>query len=109
MQNLPSKGNVYASIVKECIVTTEGFLTVAADEAQLEDRILTSLTGCVNKVKIYKDHVDAHCLNASVYFKEELEERGITYDINDVASINHIEEVAPDLRQDGKPCTYAIT
>ena len=53
--------------------------------------------------------IDGHSLNAYGYFKEEFEARGLEFDITDPSSINKVKDLAPDLRQDGKPYTFGFT
>jgi DNA polymerase-1 len=57
-----------------------------------------------NKMKVYTDLYDGHCLRAYSYFKDEMP------DIDDsVASINSIKKKYPNLRQKSKTPTFALT
>lgn len=53
--------------------------------------------------------IDGHSLNAYGYFKEEFKDRGLEFDITDPDSINQVKDLAPDLRQNGKPYTFGFT
>jgi len=82
----------------------ENFLFGGADFFSLEDRINAILTQDPNKIKVYTDGFDGHCLRAFSYFSDEMPD--IT---DDVASINSIEDKYPDHRQDSKTPTFALT
>ena len=69
---------------------------------------MASLANCKAKQRIFTEGVDSHSLNASVYFKDELKNRGIELDINSKESVNSIKKLAPDLRQKGKSCSFAM-
>jgi DNA polymerase-1 len=104
MQNLPSTGTVYAKIVKQCFVPPEGWLLVGADFSSLEDRISALVTRDPNKLKVYTDGYDGHCLRAFSYYPSKMP------DIQDtVESINSIAELYPDERQDSKEPTFLLT
>ena len=75
-----------------------------ADFASLEDRISALTTKDKNKLKVYTDNYDGHCLRAYSYFKDQM------LDIVDtVESINSIADNYPDQRQDSKMPTFALT
>lgn len=103
LQNLPA-GSTYGKLVKECFRAPKGWLFVGADFASLEDRINALLTKDVNKLKVYTDGYDGHCLRAYAYFGDQMQ--GIT---DTVDSINSIADVYPALRQDSKAPTFALT
>lgn len=56
------------------------------------------------KLKVYTDGYDGHCLRAFYYFPERLP--GI---METVESINSIKKVFPEVRQDSKAPTFALT
>ena len=104
LQNIPSNSK-YAKIVKECFRTINGWLFSGLDFSSLEDRISALTTKDPNKLKVYTDGYDAHCLRAYSYFTEEMPD----IDPNSVDSINSIEKKYKSLRQDGKGPTFALT
>lgn len=71
LQNLPS-GSTYGSAIKSCIVAPSGWVMVGADFSSLEDRINALLTKDTNKLKVYTDHFDGHCLRAYYYWKDKM-------------------------------------
>jgi DNA polymerase-1 len=104
LQNLPSTGSQYAEMIKECFISPDGWLMCGADFYSLEDRISALTTKDPNKLKVYTDGYDGHCLRTFTYFPDKLP--GI---INTVASINSIEKLFPKLRQISKGPTFCLT
>ena len=103
LQNLPS-GSEYGKQIKSCFSAPEGWLFVGADFASLEDRINALLTQDPAKLQVYTDGYDGHSLRAYAYFKDQMP------DIEDtVESINSIPDKYPQLRQDSKAPTFALT
>jgi DNA polymerase I len=72
----------------------------------VEDRVIAIETNCKAKLKIFTDNVDAHCLNAYSYFKEEFANRGIFIDTENAVEVNSLKDLANDLRQKGKTVTF---
>jgi DNA polymerase-1 len=106
LQQLPATKSVYAKTVKKMFRTKpgSGWLLVGLDFNGLEDRISALTTKDPNKLKVYTDGYDGHCLRAYSYFKEEMP------DIEDtVESINSIEKKYKHLRQKSKNPTFALT
>ena len=58
-----------------------------------------------NKLKVYLDGFDGHCLRAHAYFGHNMPD----IDPNSVESINSIEKKYPKERQDSKAPTFALT
>ena len=103
LQNLPSN-SIYGKAIKSCFKAPDGWIWAGADFSSLEDRINAILTKDPNKVKVYTDGYDGHCLRAFSYFKNQMP------DIQDtVTSINSIETKYPELRQKSKGPTFALT
>lgn len=104
LQNIPSTGSRFAKLIKRCFQAPPGWLFMGADFASLEDRISALTTKDPNKLKVYTDGYDGHCLRAYYYFKDEMP------DINtDVQSINSIAKKYKDLRQKSKAPTFLLT
>lgn len=101
LQNLPSN-SIFGKLIKQCFSTKKGWLMVGADFSSLEDRINTLLTKDENKLRVYTDGYDGHCLRAYYYWKPN----GIN---NTVESINSIKKLYPELRQASKSPTFALT
>ena len=101
LTNLPSNSE-HGKLIKSCFKPKKGWLMVGADFNALESRINALLTKDVNKMKVFTDGYDSHCINAFGYFKEQMP------DITDtLESINSIKDKYPHLRQDSKRVTFA--
>lgn len=113
LTNIPSTGSDYAKMVKECFCPPKGWIFCGADFASLEDRISALQTKDPNKLKIYTDGYDGHCLRAFAYFGSQMSDIGLALDQNPSsdhpAIINSIETKYPDFRQDSKSPTFALT
>ena len=103
LQNIPVN-STYGKLIKTCFAPPDGWLLMGADFWSLEDRISALTTRDPNKLKVYTDGYDGHCLRAYSYFPDSLP--GIT---NTVASINSIEHIFPEIRQASKGPTFALT
>ena len=104
LQNIPATGSRYAKTIKKCIKAPKGWLFVGLDFDSLEDKISALTTKDPNKLKVYTDGYDGHCLRAFFYFGMMMP--GIT---ENVSSINSIKDLFPDIRQDSKAPTFALT
>ena len=72
LQNLPATGSKYAKIIKECFEAPPGWLFIGLDFASLEDRISAVTTKDQNKLRVYLDGFDGHCLRAHAYFGDHM-------------------------------------
>lgn len=104
LQNIPSSGTKYAKVIKSCFQAKPGWIFVGLDFSSLEDRISALTTKDKNKLKVYTDGYDGHCLRAYAYFQEEMPDI-----IDTVESINSIDKKYKSIRQDSKPPTFALT
>ncbi len=112
LQNIPSgaegektnKGR-YGKWIKSCFKAPPGWLFSGLDFASLEDRISALTTKDPNKLKVYTDGYDGHCLRAYAYFTEQMPD----IDPTSVDSINSIEKKYKPLRQKSKNPTFALT
>lgn len=104
MQNLPAKGR-YAKLIKSCFQAPPGWIFCGLDYSSLEDRISALQTKDPNKLKVYTDGYDGHCLRAYAYFKDQMPD----IDPNSVDSINSIEHKYKSLRTDSKTPTFLLT
>lgn len=105
LQNLPATGSKYAKLIKSCFQAPPGWLFCGIDFNSLEDRISALTTKDPNKLKVYTDGYDGHCLRSFSYFGDQMPD----IDPNSVASINSIEKKYKPLRQDSKAPTFALT
>jgi len=104
LQNIPAN-SVYGKLVKECFVAPPGWLFCGADFNSLEDMISALTTKDPNKIKVYTDGFDGHCLRAAYYYDDQLTH----IDLNDPKSVNSIAKTHKSLRQDSKTPTFALT
>lgn len=105
LQNIPSSGSKYSKVIKGCFKAPPGWLLVGLDFASLEDRISALTTKDPEKLKVYTDGYDGHCLRAYAYFSEQMPD----IDPTCVKSINSIKKKYPKLRQKSKNPTFALT
>jgi len=105
LQNIPSNAAL-AKLVKECFVAPPTKIFGGADFSSLEDRISALTTKDPNKLKVYTDGYDGHCLRAFSYFGEQMPD---IEDDTDVELINSIQKKYPALRQDSKAPTFLLT
>ena len=71
LQNLPS-GSVYAKYIKSCFKAPKGYLMVGLDFASLEDHISALTTKDKNKLKVYLEGYDSHCLRSFAYWSHKM-------------------------------------
>lgn len=77
LQNIPSSGATkvkqrLAKMIKECFEAPPGWLFVGLDFDSLEDKISAVTTKDPEKIKVYSDGYDGHCLRALAYFGEHM-------------------------------------
>lgn len=112
LQNLPATGSKYAKVIKSCFQAPPGWLFVGLDFNALEDHISALLTKDSNKLKVYTDHYDGHCLRAFSYFKDkmpDIEQELAKEPERAVEIINSIKKRYPKLRQASKGPTFCLT
>lgn len=105
LQNLPATGSKYAKLIKSCFLAPPGWLFCGIDFNALEDRISALTTRDPQKLKVYTDGYDGHCLRAFGYFGNQMPD----IDPNSVESINSIADKYKPLRQDSKVPTFLLT
>lgn len=102
LQNLPAN-STYGKLIKKCFSAPSGWLLCGADFNALEDRINTLLTKDPNKLKVFTEGYDSHCLRSFYFFPDKLP--GID---ESVTSINSIKKKFPDIRQLAKSPAFAL-
>jgi DNA polymerase I len=83
----------------------KGWLFCGADFNSLEDYVSALTTKDPNKLKVYEQGFDGHCLRAAFYYDDQLTH----IDKEDPKSVNSIKKTHPNLRQDSKTPTFALT
>jgi DNA polymerase-1 len=104
LQNIPAK-SIFAKLIKEAFMGPAGWIFAGADFNSLEDMISALTTKDPNKLKVYTDGFDGHCLRAAYYYRDQL----MHIDVNDPVSVNSIKKTHEDLRQESKIPTFALT
>lgn len=104
LQQLPS-GSTYGKLIKKCFKAPKGWLFCGADFSSLEDYISALTTKDPNKLNVYIRGFEGHCLRAAYYFRDELQH----IDLEDPNSVNSIKKTHPELRQESKAPTFALT
>lgn len=72
LTNIPATGSTYAKIVKWCVKAPEGELFLGSDFNALEAVTDALVTKDPNKLKIYTEGYDSHCLMAYTYWPEKM-------------------------------------
>lgn len=103
LQNLPAN-STYGKVIKSCFEAPKGWIFVGADFNSLEDYVSALQTRDPNKLRVYEDGYDGHCLRAFYYFGDQMPEIEETPE-----SINSIKKKYPELRQDSKGPTFLLT
>ncbi len=106
LQNLPASSR-YSKPIKSCFQAPPGWLFCGLDFDSLEDRISALTSKDPNKLKVYTDGFDGHCLRAFAYWGHLMPD----IDGTSVESVNSIakHEVYKTYRQDSKAPTFALT
>jgi len=77
LTNIPSSASSkhkarLAKLIKECFEAPPGWLWVGIDFDSLEDKISAVTTKDPEKIKVYSEGYDGHCLRAQSYFREHM-------------------------------------
>lgn len=108
LQQIPATGSKYAKLIKSCFQAPKGWLWVGLDYASLEDHISALVTKDPNKLKVYTDEYDGHCLRAYSYWKnlmpditaqlDEIHKEGKVFKVTyDDGSVEYLNEHNPKL------------
>lgn len=110
LQTIPS-GSKYAKAIKKCFKAPEGWLMVGYDFDSLEDYVSALTTKDENKLKVYTDGFDGHCLRAASYFEDKILTIHPNFDFTTPQGVNQLkdEDTYGSIRQDSKPITFALT
>ena len=77
LQNIPASSDQptkkrLAKLIKECFEAPPGWLFAGLDFESLEDKISAVTTRDPEKIKVYTDGYDGHCLRALAYFGDQM-------------------------------------
>lgn len=101
LTNLPS-GSDFGKLVKSCFKVNKGWVFAGADFNALESVINALITKDPNKLKVFTDGYDSHCINAFGLWGDKMPDI-----VNTVDSINSIKKKYPELRQASKTVSFA--
>lgn len=104
MQQLPS-GSTFGKLIKTCFAAPKGWIFCGADFSSLEDYISALTTKDPNKLAVYERGFDGHCLRAAYYFRDQVPH----IVLDDPDSVNSLKKTHPELRQESKGGTFALT
>lgn len=110
LQNLPATGSKYAKLIKSCFQAPPGWFLCGLDFNALEDHISALTTKDRNKLKVYTEGYDGHCLRAYSYWPElmpditekiaEICKEGRVFKItHDDGSIEYLNEFNPKFKE----------
>lgn len=71
LQNIPAN-SIFGKLIKEAFQAPKGWLMCGADFNSLEDYISALTTKDTNKLRVYTDGYDGHCLRAFYYFHKKM-------------------------------------
>jgi DNA polymerase-1 len=104
LQNIPAN-SIFGKLIKSLFMAVVGWLFCGADFNSLEDYVSALTTKDKNKLKVYEQGFDGHCLRAAFYYDDQLPH----IDKDDPKSVNSIKKTHPELRQDSKTPTFLLT
>lgn len=115
--NQPSTGSVYAKPVKRCFIAEPNHIIYTVDLASLEDRIIANLSNDKNKIAVFQENLDGHCLNSYYYFKDEIEKilpRDINEELYDYIKrykkeVDNNNKELKAIRQKSKKITFSLS
>lgn len=96
---------ILGKLIKSCFEAPPGWVFAGLDFDSLEDRISALTTKDPNKLKVYTDGYDGHCLRAHAYFGDRMPD----IDPTSVVSINSIAKKYGHERNESKAPTFALT
>ena len=104
LQQIPS-GSTFGKLIKTCFAAPKGWIFCGADFSSLEDYISALTTKDPNKLAVYERGFDGHCLRAAYYFRDQVPH----IVLDDPDSVNSLKKTHPELRQESKGGTFALT
>ena len=102
LQNLPA-GSRYGKLIKKCFQAPDGWIFCGADFNALEDRINALLTKDPNKLKVFIEGYDSHCLRTYYYWPSQFPNLKETPE-----DINSIKKTHDPLRSKSKRPSFAL-
>jgi len=103
LQTIPS-GSRFGKLIKQCFAGNKKWLFCGADFNALEMRIDALLTKDPNKLKVYLQGFDSHCINTYTYWTDMFP----NLDPTSPDSINTIKKTHSVQRSISKPVSFAL-
>ena len=104
LQQLPSTGSRFAKPVKGVFVSNNEWIMCGIDFNALESRIDALTTKDPNKLKVFSEGWDSHCLNAVISFGSKMPD----IDPTNKKSVNSIKDKYPEYRQKAKQIGFSL-
>ena len=111
---MPSTGSIFAKPIKKCFTAPPDFVIASIDFSALEDRVIANLSRDDNKLGLFLEGLDGHCLSATYYYPDRVAALVGPYTDNKQASRDLMELVdaknpeAKAVRQDSKPISFGL-
>ena len=120
LQNLPATGTKYAKLMKSCFQAPPGWFLCGLDFNALEDHISALTTKDRNKLKVYTEGYDGHCLRAYSYWPElmpdinksleEIHKEGKIFKVTlDDGTVEYLNEHNPKFKEITNGSGYVCT